>query len=75
MTRWCAWPRIPRCAIRSYASIEGQYETAAIAQRHGVKMWKGAWLGRDLRQNDREIDAECRMILLALLLPKPQGDD
>ena len=22
-----------------------------------------------------EIDAECRMILLALLLPRPQGDD
>ena len=24
---------------------------------------------------DGELDAECRMILLALLLPKPQGDD
>ncbi len=24
---------------------------------------------------DGEIDAECRMILLALLLPRPQGDD
>jgi len=24
---------------------------------------------------DGEVDAECRMILLALLLPKPQGDD
>ena len=24
---------------------------------------------------DGEIDAECRMILLALLLPKPQGDE
>ena len=24
---------------------------------------------------DGEIDAECRMILLALLLPKPRGDD
>ncbi|GAA4763158.1 N-acetylmuramoyl-L-alanine amidase [Stakelama sediminis] len=24
---------------------------------------------------DGEIDAECRMLLLALLLPKPQGDD
>ena len=44
-------------AIRSYASIEGDYETAEIAGRHGVKMWKGAWLGRDLRQNDREIAA------------------
>lgn len=44
-------------AIRSYASIEGDYEVAEIAGRHGVKMWKGAWLGRDLRQNDREIAA------------------
>jgi exo-beta-1,3-glucanase (GH17 family) len=44
-------------AIRSYASLEGNYETAEIAGRHGVKMWKGAWLGRDLRQNDREIAA------------------
>jgi len=44
-------------AIRSYASLEGRYETAAIAQRHGVRMWKGAWLGRDLRQNDREVAA------------------
>jgi N-acetylmuramoyl-L-alanine amidase len=24
---------------------------------------------------DGEIDGECRSILLALLLPKPQGDD
>ena len=24
---------------------------------------------------DGEVDAECRMILLALLLPKPQGDE
>ena len=24
---------------------------------------------------DGEIDAECRMILLALLLPKPEGDE
>lgn len=44
-------------AIRSYASIEGDYEIAEIAGRHGVRMWKGAWLGRDLRQNDREIAA------------------
>lgn len=44
-------------AIRSYASIEGAYDTAEIAGRHGVKMWKGAWLGRDLRGNDREIAA------------------
>ncbi len=24
---------------------------------------------------DGEVDAECRMLLLALLLPKPTGDD
>jgi exo-beta-1,3-glucanase (GH17 family) len=44
-------------AIRSYASIEGQYDVAEIAGRHGLRMWKGAWLGRDLVQNDREIAA------------------
>ncbi|WP_376097558.1 glycoside hydrolase [Roseomonas sp. CCTCC AB2023176] len=42
-------------AIRTYASIEGNYEVAEIAGRHGLRVWKGAWLGRDLRQNDREI--------------------
>ncbi len=41
--------------IRTYASIEGNYEVAEIAARHGVRVWKGAWLGRDLRGNDREI--------------------
>ena len=40
----------------------------------------GAWgtCGSDCAVDltfDGEIDAECRMILLALLLPKPQGDD
>ncbi|WP_426956124.1 glycoside hydrolase [Muricoccus radiodurans] len=43
-------------AIRSYASIEGDYEVAEIAGRNGVRMWKGAWLGRDLVQNDREVN-------------------
>lgn len=42
-------------AIRTYASIEGNYEVAEIAGRHGLRVWKGAWLGRDLRQNDREV--------------------
>ena len=41
--------------IRSYASIEGDYEIAELAQRHGLRLWKGAWLGRDLLQNDREL--------------------
>ncbi|MFC0407818.1 glycoside hydrolase family 17 protein [Roseomonas elaeocarpi] len=41
--------------IRTYASIEGDYEIAELAQRHGLRLWKGAWLGRDLAQNDREL--------------------
>ena len=41
--------------IRTYASIEGDYEVAEIAGRHGLRVWKGAWLGRDLAQNEREI--------------------
>jgi len=42
-------------AIRTYASIEGQYEVAEIAARHGVRMWKGAWLGSNRAQNEREL--------------------
>lgn len=42
-------------AIRTYASIEGQYEVAEIAARHGVRMWKGAWLGSSRAQNEREL--------------------
>ena len=33
------------------------------------------WVEVSLGLVDGEVDAECRMILLALLLPKPQGDD
>src|SRR4051794_4949614 len=38
-------------AIRTYAAIEGDYDVAAIAARHGLRMWAGAWLGQDARQN------------------------
>ena len=41
--------------IRTYASLEGNYEVAEMAGRLGLRVWKGAWLGRDLRQNDREV--------------------
>jgi exo-beta-1,3-glucanase (GH17 family) len=41
--------------VRTYASIEGDYDVAAIARRHGVKLWKGAWLGSDARRNEREL--------------------
>ncbi len=42
-------------AIRSYAAIEGDYDVAALAQRHGLKLWQGVWLGADRAQNAREI--------------------
>lgn len=41
--------------IRSYAANEGDYDTAALAQRHGLKLWQGIWLGQDAAQNEREI--------------------
>ncbi len=43
--------------IRTYASLEGAYEVAGLAARHGLRVWQGAWLGRDLRQNEREVAA------------------
>ncbi|MCW3475998.1 glycoside hydrolase family 17 protein [Limobrevibacterium gyesilva] len=42
-------------AIRSYAAIEGAYDVAALAQKHGLKLWQGIWLGSDRAQNRREI--------------------
>ncbi|MBV1799539.1 glycosyl hydrolase family 17 protein [Siccirubricoccus sp. G192] len=41
--------------IRTYASLEGDYDIAAIAARHGLKLWNGAWLGPDARRNEREL--------------------
>ena len=54
-------------AIRTYASIEGQYEVAEIAARHGVRMWKGAWLGSSRTQNEREL---ARLIQIANAHPE-----
>ena len=42
-------------ALRTYASLEGDYDVAALAQRHGLKLWQGIWLGSDRAQNAREI--------------------
>ena len=42
-------------AIRTYAAIEGKYDVAALAQKHGLKLWQGIWLGGDRAQNAREI--------------------
>lgn len=53
-------------SIRTYAAIEGDYDVAAIAQRHGLTMWQGIWLGADRAQNAREI---ARAIALARQYP------
>ena len=42
-------------AIRTYAAIEGRYDVAAIAERHGLKLWLGIWLGTDRTRNAAEI--------------------
>jgi exo-beta-1,3-glucanase (GH17 family) len=41
--------------IRTYAAIEGDYDVAALAQKHGLKLWQGIWLGADRAQNEREM--------------------
>ncbi|MCC7428746.1 MAG: glycoside hydrolase [Alphaproteobacteria bacterium] len=42
-------------AIRTYASIEGAYDAAEIAGRHGLAVFKGGWLGSDRAANEREM--------------------
>ncbi len=42
-------------AIRTYAANEGEYDIAALAQLHGLKLWQGIWLGADRAQNRREM--------------------
>jgi exo-beta-1,3-glucanase (GH17 family) len=41
--------------VRTYASLEGDYDVPALAARHGLKVWQGAWLGPDAARNAREI--------------------
>ena len=42
-------------AVRSYAANEGDYDTAALAAAHGVKLWQGIWLSSNRADNAREI--------------------
>ena len=42
-------------AVRTYAAIEGPYDIPAIAQKHGVKVWQGIWLGGDRAKNQLEM--------------------
>ena len=53
-------------AIRTYAAIEGNYDTVGLAARHGLKVWQGIWLGSDRARNALEI---ARAIELARKYP------
>jgi exo-beta-1,3-glucanase (GH17 family) len=53
-------------AVRTYAADEGDYDTAALAQAHGVKVWQGIWLSGNAVDNEREM---ARGILLANKYP------
>lgn len=41
--------------IRSYSAIEGPYDVAALAQRHGLHLWQGIWLGGNRAENARQM--------------------
>ncbi len=43
--------------VRTYAAVEGNYDVAGLAAKHGLKLWQGIWLGADRAQNAREIAA------------------
>ncbi len=53
-------------AIRTYAAIDGPYDVAALAQKHGLKVWQGIWLGGDRAHNALEM---ARGIALARRYP------
>jgi exo-beta-1,3-glucanase (GH17 family) len=42
-------------AIRTYAALEGPYDIPALAQKHGLKIWQGIWLGGDRAKNQLEM--------------------
>jgi exo-beta-1,3-glucanase (GH17 family) len=42
-------------AIRTYAALEGPYDIPALAQKHGLKVWQGIWLGTDRAKNALEM--------------------
>ncbi len=54
-------------AIRTYAAFEGPYDIAALARKHGLKVWQGLWLGGDRAKNKLEMD---RAIELAHRYPE-----
>lgn len=43
--------------IRTYSSLEGDYDIGALARKAGLKVWIGIWLGPNRRDNAREMAA------------------
>ncbi|WP_288038714.1 glycoside hydrolase [Acidiphilium sp.] len=43
--------------IRTYSSIEGDFDIGALAKRAGLKVWAGIWLGPNPKDNAREMAA------------------
>ncbi len=41
--------------VRTYSVQQGLDAVPAAAQRHGLKVWLGVWIGRDALENEREI--------------------
>lgn len=54
-------------AVRTYAAREGNYDAAAVAQTHGLKLWQGIWLSGNRADNEAEI---ARGIALAHKYPE-----
>lgn len=43
--------------IRTYTALEGMAEIPELAAKHGLKLTHSAWLGRDAKINEAEVDA------------------
>ncbi|HEX7390222.1 MAG TPA: glycoside hydrolase [Acidiphilium sp.] len=43
--------------IRTYSSIEGDFDIGALAKQAGLKVWAGIWLGPNPKDNAREMAA------------------
>jgi glucan 1,3-beta-glucosidase len=41
--------------VRTYSVQQGLDLVPEAAQRHGLKVWLGVWIGRDARENEREL--------------------
>src|SRR5262245_54014482 len=47
--------------IRTYSAARAQGKITRIAGKHGLKVLQGIWIGRNLADNRREIEAALRL--------------